>query len=101
MFLDNVAGKVSVLDVFSNKEYKLDNGTYNYSVLLQKLVPSRFGLTPSDRALLQIMGKKHFSEFLKNREEFLVTWRQREFSYPDFPLQQLNELLVQSGSAPF
>ena len=64
------------------------------------LVYSIYGLTLSDRNLCKIMGKQNAGEFLNARENYYEEQRHRDFSHPDFPMDNLNELVTKAGGQP-
>ena len=58
---------------------------------------SDFGLSFCDRTLVQVMGKQDAGQFLKKRDEHYDEWRYSQFSNPNFPIDNLNELLREAG----
>ena len=47
--------------------------------------------------ICKIMGKQDCGNFLKAREEYYDGWRHKEFSHPNFPIENLNQLLREAG----
>ena len=88
--LDNGDEDKILVNLLNMKCYKTQHDALFYLDLKNHLQATPFGLSITDRILLQIMGKEDLAEFLTQREIFFNEYRQKLFSNPNFELDNLN-----------
>ena len=84
--IDDGYANAVVVDQIRQKFYEINDSNYNYMMIWAQVIPSPYGMTLSDRNLVQIMGRNEAGLFLEAREEFHSQWREQEFGHPDFPI---------------
>ena len=57
------------------------------------MIITPYGLSPSDRVIVKIMGKQEAGTFMRKRAIHFRQWRRFQFSFEAFPIDGINELL--------
>ena len=101
LILSDSTTKQFVLNCFTNESYQtqipeINSITEEDESIIRCLELCECGLTIPFRLILRIMRKKKAAKFLTTREEYYENYRFEQFSNPNFPMEEINLILLKA-----